>query len=245
MRFRVLACDFDGTIATEGVVGPAAVAALRRVAASGRRLILVTGRTRAQLDPLPACLGLFDVLVLENGALLVDLRGGEERLLCAPVSERLLAALRRRGVHPLVAGRAICATHAGNQAAVLGAVREVGLPLGLILNRDQLMILPAGVSKASGARAALHLMGESAAGCVAVGDAENDAALLDCMGCGIAVGDPPAALRAVADLVIGLPDGAAVSELAAHLVGDDLAGVLTGAARKLPSGAPQIRPALS
>src|SRR5918995_742045 len=49
MRFLALACDYDGTIATHGLVDDETIAALRRFRASGRKLILVTGR---ELDEL-------------------------------------------------------------------------------------------------------------------------------------------------------------------------------------------------
>jgi trehalose-6-phosphatase len=70
-RFHALAVDFDGTIAHEGVVAPATIDALARVHASGRRLLLVTGR---QLEDLRRCLPrleLFDRIVAEDGAVLV------------------------------------------------------------------------------------------------------------------------------------------------------------------------------
>jgi HAD superfamily hydrolase (TIGR01484 family) len=49
MRYLALACDYDGTIATAGVVDAPTLAALERLRASGRKLILVTGR---ELDDL-------------------------------------------------------------------------------------------------------------------------------------------------------------------------------------------------
>jgi hypothetical protein len=44
MRYLALACDYDGTLASEGRVAPETVGALERLRASGRRLLLVTGR---------------------------------------------------------------------------------------------------------------------------------------------------------------------------------------------------------
>lgn len=44
MRFLGLACDYDGTIAHHGTVDEGTIAALERVRASGRKLMLVTGR---------------------------------------------------------------------------------------------------------------------------------------------------------------------------------------------------------
>src|SRR5262245_3968957 len=49
MRYLALACDYDGTIAHHGRVDDDTLAALRRVRASGRKLLLVTGR---ELDDL-------------------------------------------------------------------------------------------------------------------------------------------------------------------------------------------------
>ncbi|MGA8016314.1 MAG: HAD hydrolase family protein [Candidatus Dormiibacterota bacterium] len=222
MRFRVFACDFDGTLATEGVVGRTVVDALRRVRDSGRRLVLVTGRTRVQLDPAPAGLELFDALVLENGALLVDPATGEETPLGPPVSERLPALLSDRGVRPVHVGRAICATHARFAATMRAAIDELALPMDTVFNQDSLVALPAGVSKATGTREALRRSGEHMSACVAVGNAENDVALLAAAGCGVAVAGSPPELRAVADLVLRLPDGAGLVEIAEALVGDDL-----------------------
>ena len=44
MRYRVLACDYDGTLARHGHVEAATLDALKRLKESGRKLILVTGR---------------------------------------------------------------------------------------------------------------------------------------------------------------------------------------------------------
>jgi len=49
MRYQALAADYDGTLATEGVVDDATLSALERFAATGRKLVLVTGR---ELDEL-------------------------------------------------------------------------------------------------------------------------------------------------------------------------------------------------
>ncbi|MEA2641569.1 MAG: hypothetical protein QOF51_2963 [Chloroflexota bacterium] len=49
VRYLVLACDYDGTLATSGRVDEASIDALERLLASGRRLILVTGRELADV----------------------------------------------------------------------------------------------------------------------------------------------------------------------------------------------------
>lgn len=226
VRFRVLACDFDGTIATEGVVAPATLAALERVRRSGRRLLLVTGRTAAQLETVFGRWDVFDRLVLENGALLVDPSAGTEWLLCAPVSSRLEPELRRRGVEPLAVGRAVYAASVRHLEVIRETIRDLGLSLDLVVNRDGVVILPRGVSKLSGATAALFDIGETAAACVAVGDAENDLPMLAFAGCGVAVANGLDEVKAVADLVTRRPAGEGVAELVNSLVADDLAAEL-------------------
>lgn len=54
MRYCAVSCDYDGTLASAGRVRKETVAALERVRASGRRLLLVTGRQLPDLG-CPAC----------------------------------------------------------------------------------------------------------------------------------------------------------------------------------------------
>src|SRR5688572_29555474 len=50
VRYQALICDYDGTISHDGRVGPATIKALERLVASGRRLVLVTGRELPHLQ---------------------------------------------------------------------------------------------------------------------------------------------------------------------------------------------------
>lgn len=70
MRYLALACDYDGTLATDGKVGEDVVAALERVRETGRRLVLVTGRELPDLAGAFPRLDLFERVVAENGGLL-------------------------------------------------------------------------------------------------------------------------------------------------------------------------------
>ena len=56
---------------------------------------------------------------------------------------------------PLSVGRVIVATWEPNEGKVLDAIRELGLELQIIFNKGAVMVLPAGVNKESGLRAAL------------------------------------------------------------------------------------------
>ena len=91
-----------------------------------------------------------------------------------------------RKVEPISVGRSIIATWAPHQAAVLGAIQELGLESQIIFNKGAVMVLPPGVNKASGLKAALTA-GYPAHNVVAVGDAENDHAFLGLSGCAAAV----------------------------------------------------------
>lgn len=50
MHYLALASDYDGTLAKDGVVSPQTIDALERLGASGRQLILVTGRLLEDLQ---------------------------------------------------------------------------------------------------------------------------------------------------------------------------------------------------
>src|SRR5438045_3834704 len=127
MRYRALATDYDGTIATAGIVDASTLAALDRLRNSGRVLVLVTGR---ELDDLlrifPHC-DWFDRIVAENGAMLHDPRSGQSRVLAEPPPPEFIAALLKRGVAPLSVGRTIVATEEPYQHDVLDAIRTFGL----------------------------------------------------------------------------------------------------------------------
>src|SRR5262245_40948279 len=223
MRYLALAVDYDGTLATRGRVDAPTAAALERVRASGRRLLLVTGRELTDLARVCDRLDLFDRVVAENGALLYDPATREERPLADPPPDELVARLRDLGVAPLAVGRAIVATREPHQTAVLELIRELGLELHVVFNKGAVMVLPSGVNKATGLAAALADLGLSAHNVVGVGDAENDHAFLSVCECAAAVANALPALKAHADLVTRRRRGAGVAELIDRLVADDLA----------------------
>jgi hypothetical protein len=134
MRYLVLATDYDGTLAHHEQVDAPTIAALERLRASGRRLLLVTGRELDDLRRVFSRLDLFDRVVAENGALLYTPADNSEQVLGEPPPPAFVAALRARGVAPLSVGRSIVATWEPHQAAVLDAIRELGLELQVIFN---------------------------------------------------------------------------------------------------------------
>ena len=80
MRYLALASDYDGTLASDGRVDDITVAALERVRATDRKLILVSGRILADLKRVLPRIDLFDVVVAENGAVLYQPGDGSKTL---------------------------------------------------------------------------------------------------------------------------------------------------------------------
>jgi len=221
VRYLALATDYDGTLATDGVVDQDTIEALRRLAATGRKLILVTGR---QLDDLLHAFPqatLFDSVVAENGALLYTSTNRETRVLAQPPPPRFVEELQRRGVRPIWFGRVVVATVQPNETEVTDVIRELGLDLQVILNKGSVMVLPAEVDKATGLRAALDDLALSAGDVVGIGDAENDQAFLAMCGSGVAVANALDSVKQRADCVTRGPAGAGVREVIESLATRD------------------------
>jgi len=222
MRYLAVACDYDGTIAHDGVVADATVAALTRLKESGRRLILVTGRELESLMRACSRLDLFERVVAENGAVVYRPETKEQKLLSEPPPDSLVAALQARGVEPLSVGRGIVSTWRPNETVVLDVIRDLGLELHVVFNKGAVMVLPSGVNKATGLAVALRELALSPHNCVGVGDAENDHAFLRACEAAVVVANALPTVRERADLVTSGPDGEGIAELAARLLGDDL-----------------------
>jgi HAD superfamily hydrolase (TIGR01484 family) len=222
MRYLALACDYDGTLATDGRVPEPVVEALQKLRRSGRRLVLATGRELEDLRRVFSPLDLFDRIVAENGALLYAPETREETVLGEAPPPEFAARLRARGIAPLSVGRAIVATWEPHQDAALETIRELGLELQVIFNKGAVMVLPSGINKGTGVRAALRELGISQHNCVAIGDAENDHALLAECEIGVAVQNGLPMLKERADWVTRGARGDGVIELAEGLLDSDL-----------------------
>jgi hypothetical protein len=144
--------------------------------------------------------------------------------------------LRKLGVTPLSAGEVIVATREPHETAVLEAIRELGLEMQVIFNKGAVMILPAGVNKATGLTAALEELKISPHNVVGVGDAENDHSFLKLCERSAAVGDALPAIRDKADIQLTGYDGAGVRELAAELVAEDLGAKRSPSRQQLAFG---------
>ena len=222
MRYFCLISDYDGTLAHDGQVTESTLQALQRVKASGRKLVLATGRELPELLRVFPETSLFDLAVVENGALLYNPATGEKRLLAEPPPAAFVEELRRRGVTPLSVGECIVATWHPHETEVLEVIRLMGLELQVIFNKDAVMILPSGINKGTGLKVALDELGLSTHNTVGVGDAENDHAFLGICECSAAVGNALPILKERADVVTEKTHGAGVEEIIEQLLADDL-----------------------
>ena len=221
LYFLALATDFDGTIAHHGIVSAETRGALARFKQTGRRLILVTGRNLPDLKRVFPELQLFDRVVAENGALIYDPATNEERPLAAAPSSLFVEKLKERNVVPLSVGRSIVATWEPNEVTVLEVIRELGLELQIIFNKGAVMVLPTGMNKAVGTKAALNELELSANNVVAVGDAENDHAFLRACGCSAAVANALPSVKETADIRLSGDHGVGVTELMEMICRED------------------------
>ena len=116
------------------------------------------------------------------------------------------------------------------------AIRELELPLVLIFNRGRVMVLPQGVSKATGLQTALGMLRASPRNTLAVGDGENDHELLRLAEVGAAVEWGSASLQAAADLVISGNGPADVARFISDAVERRRLPVPSRARRRVSSG---------
>jgi hydroxymethylpyrimidine pyrophosphatase-like HAD family hydrolase len=222
MKWQGLACDYDGTLASAGLAEPQSTEALRRLKASGRKLLLVTGRELDELLSIYPEADVFSAVIAENGGVLHRPATRKTRLLSAPVPRSLVNLLVERDVKPLKLGHVIIATREPQETVVIECIRELGLELQVAFNKGAVMVLPALVNKATGLKTALEEMGMSPAEVVGIGDAENDQVFLSVCGYSVAVANAISALAKRARWVTPSPNAAGVIELVEKMIGENL-----------------------
>lgn len=223
MRYHALASDYDGTLAKHGRLEPTTRAAVLRLRAAGRKMILVTGREMYDLERVCPELELFDRIVAENGATLFDPATREERMLAPPAPDRFISALHQEGITALYRGRVVVATTDDHEAAVRRALHDAQLDWHIILNKGAVMLLPPHVDKGFGLRMALEELQLAPVQVIGVGDGENDVALLQSCGLGVAVAGALPCVKHVAAWVTPSDHGDGVVELIDRWLRDELA----------------------
>jgi hydroxymethylpyrimidine pyrophosphatase-like HAD family hydrolase len=230
MSFRVLATDYDGTIAFEGKVDGETVSSLRTAAAAGLAPVLVTGRELTDLFNTFEHGDVFRYIVAENGAVLYDPRTRHAEMLAAAPPAALIERLTEECV-PLSVGHSIVATVEPHEQAVMAAIHDLALDWHVIFNNGSVMALPSDVTKATGLSRALDALQVTWTDAIAVGDAENDLAFMRRCGLAVAVQNALPTVKDLADMVTDGARGAGVIELIARWRNGELGQVAVNPAR--------------
>src|SRR5512138_3044088 len=98
MKLSVLALDYDGTIAVEGVLDGDVRRAIGAAREHGVVVALVTGRRLEDLRRAAGDLSCFDVVVGENGAIVDFPASGRHVTLGHPPPRRFIEALQQCGI---------------------------------------------------------------------------------------------------------------------------------------------------
>ncbi len=211
MYRRVMAFDFDGTLAVNGDVPPEVETALEQCRASGHVLFLVTGR-RYETVSLGRLAELFSGIVWENGAVLSHTASGETYLPFGQLDPRLLKAIEEAGI-PFERGLAIAATWTPHDQALWRILSSQGSSTSLEYNKSAVMVLPPGATKGSGLERLLSLCGLSPRNLAAFGDAENDLSMMTLAEVAVAVADAVPAVIETADVIATAPGPEGVLEI--------------------------------
>ena len=201
MKLSVLALDYDGTIASNGGVDARVREAISEARTNGITVLLVTGRILSELRRVAGDLHFVDGVVAENGAVVHFPDSDHTSVLAPRLAESLVKALEGEGV-PFRPGECLIDAAAADSQRLLGIIQRLELPYVLIFNRGRVMVMPQGVSKATGLGTALEMLRLSPRNTVAIGDAENDHELLRLAELGAAVKWGSPVLQTAADAVV-------------------------------------------
>jgi hydroxymethylpyrimidine pyrophosphatase-like HAD family hydrolase len=221
MTYDALATDYDGTLAHDGVVDEATLAALGRARDAGLKLLMVTGRELSDLFNTFQHSSLFDVIVAENGAVLYRPATEEVELLAPAPPPAFVERLTNARI-PLSVGHSIVATISPHEHEVLAAIRDLEMEWHVIFNKGAVMALPANVTKATGLAPALEAIGILPERTAGIGDAENDQAFLRACGLAVAVANALPTVKELAHVVTAGARGAGVTELIDLLISGEV-----------------------
>lgn len=198
-KFKMLATDYDGTIATQDKLTTDAEQALLLAKEAGYLLTIVTGRGFDSLLHVCPQIDIFDSVVAENGAILYFPSTKKIEFLANSPPVEFLAQLMQHCV-PFHQDRIVTAVYSQYAEKVNALINEFKFPL------------PVGIDKAKGLEKALLHFDITSDRIIALGDAENDLQLFDFCGFKVAVANAEDVLKAKADWVATKTEGEGVAE---------------------------------
>lgn len=171
---RALLTDLDRTLTgPDLVLDPRVPRVLGDLRVRGVRVVVVTGRSLDYVRKLalPA-----DAIVAENGAV-VGWPDGRSHVEAPDFPHRCRDALG--GLAAILRWGQVIGSGAREAApTIASALRAAGIAHALSFNAEEVMLLPPGVDKASGARSVLRHLGVHPRDALAIGDGENDVPML-------------------------------------------------------------------
>ncbi len=176
-RLSAFVTDYDRTLVPAGrLPGPRARRALHLAHRLGLATVIASGREYPVLRRLVGSLPELDAIVAENGAVVEAPIGARPWTPPAPTVREIRRRLRAGSFRSLRWGDiavSVGIAEEGLARDLLSGVRATFTP-----NVDRVVILPPGVTKASGVQRALHALSLDSPAYAAIGDARNDLPML-------------------------------------------------------------------
>ncbi|MCZ6725232.1 MAG: HAD family hydrolase [Thaumarchaeota archaeon] len=211
-KIRMIVCDFDRTLTDEDLTPSVeAFAAIRDAKGLGLRFIVVSGRQLDFLLSIEEISQLADAVVAENGAIAYELSTSKKLSPFVKEAKIIKQAFQKSGLRFLQFD-VMTSLSISYVSAVKELIAKNKLQADIHFNVDSIMVLPLGVTKASGLSLALGLMGAPKDGIIGFGDGENDLPLFEESDIAVAVANALPEVKAQADIVTTLTGGSGVAE---------------------------------
>jgi phosphoglycolate phosphatase (TIGR01487 family) len=215
-NIEAIASDYDRTLTDESLIlSEKAVASLKSARKDGIKVFLVSGRKLPFLKGVNKNRDFVDIIIAENGAVVYDPGDGTKILLGNGLDE--LKAAFSDADFPVDVEEAIVATTIDHLEEVREIIERNDLSVDIELNRNDVMVMPAGVNKCTGVMKAAEICGIDRQRLACIGDAENDLKLFAAAGTRVAVANAVQRLKDEADIVCSAPYGDGVSEFVQSL----------------------------
>jgi len=209
--FKMLATDYDGTIATRGRIPDNVEKDLLEVKQAGLLIAIVTGRGFDDLLRVCPQINIFDLIIAENGAIIYfPSQDKIEPLANKPPIEFITQLMQNNIPFHQHRIETIVRRRFAEKASAL--IEKFQFPLHIIPHQDYALILPIGINKAKGLEKALSHLNITNNQVIAVGDAENDLDFFDYCGFKVAVGNAQAEIKAKANWVAKKVEGEGMIE---------------------------------